>query len=70
VKFRFGAMLPVPDGRLDDNDDLSDFSLEEAGIHSFLAEVFADCDGNSGQSGKCCFSLVSLIANECLSKRV
>ena len=55
MQFRFGAMFPVPDRRFSDSDDLGDFSLEETKIHSFLADVFTDCDGEFGITGKLLF---------------
>ena len=48
-------MFPVPDRRFSDSDDLGDFSLEETKIHSFLADVFTDCDGEFGITGKLLF---------------
>ena len=55
MQFRFGAMFPVPDRRFSDSDDLCNFSLEEAEVHSFLPDVFTDCDGKFGISGKLLF---------------
>jgi hypothetical protein len=48
-------MFPVPDRGLGDADDLCDFSLEEAKIHSLLADVFTDCDWKFGITGKLLF---------------
>lgn len=45
LQFWFGAMLPVPDRGLGDAGDLSDLPLEETEIHSFLADVVTNCDG-------------------------
>ena len=55
MQFWFGAMFPVPDRGFGDADDLRDFSLEETEIHSFLADVVADCDGEFGITGKLLF---------------
>jgi hypothetical protein len=48
-------MFPVPDRGFGDADDLSDFSLEEAEVHSCLADVFADGDGKFWITGKLLF---------------
>ncbi|MDD5104315.1 MAG: hypothetical protein PHC49_01755 [Desulfuromonadaceae bacterium] len=48
-------MFPVPDGGLGDSDDLRDFSLEETEVHSSLADVVTDCDGEFGITGKLLF---------------
>ena len=55
MQFWFGAMFPVPDRGFGDADDLCDFSLEESEIHSFLADVFTDCNGEFGITGKLLF---------------
>ena len=55
MQFRFGAMFPVPDRGFGDAEDVRDFSLEEAEIHSFLADVFTDCDGKFWITGKLLF---------------
>jgi hypothetical protein len=48
-------MFPVPDRGFGDADDLGYFSLEETEIHSFLADVFTDCDGKFGITRKLLF---------------
>jgi hypothetical protein len=45
-------MFPVPDRGFGDADDLGYFSLEEAEIHAFLADVFTDGDGEFWITGK------------------
>ncbi len=55
MQFWFGAMFPVPDRGLSNADDLGYFSLEESEIHAFLADVFTDCDGKFGITGKLLF---------------
>ena len=55
MQLRFGAMFPIPDRGLGDADDLRNFSLEETKIHSFLADVFTDCDGEFRITGKMLF---------------
>jgi hypothetical protein len=55
VQFRFDTMLLVPDGGLGDTDNFGDFSLEEAKIHSFFADVVANGDRINGITGKYSF---------------
>ena len=45
-------MLPVPDRGLGNADDVGDFSLEEAKIHSPFADVIADGVGIGGVAGE------------------
>ena len=55
MQFWIGAMFPVPDRGFGDANDLGDFSLEETEIHSFLADVFADGNGEFWITGKMLF---------------
>jgi len=48
-------MFPIPDRRFSNADDFCDFSLEEAKINSFLTDVFTDCNGEFGITGKLLF---------------
>gem|GEM_PF-5060511 len=48
-------MFPVPDRGFGDADDLGDFFLEETKIHSFLADVLTNCDGEFGITGNMLF---------------
>jgi len=48
LQFWFDAVLPVPDRRFSDSDDLGDFSLEETEVHSFLTDMVTDGHGIGG----------------------
>ena len=55
MQFWFDTVFPVPDRGLGDADNFCNFSLEETEIHSFLADVFTDGDGEFGITGKLLF---------------
>jgi hypothetical protein len=48
-----------------DSDDFGYFPLEEAEIHSFLPDVFTDCDEEFEITGKLLFLRGISIENEC-----